>query len=39
MTIAVFDLKNYENEITEVRKKYVEYFGLRYGWGSNKNLP
>ena len=26
MTIAVFDLKNYENEITEVRKKYVEYF-------------
>lgn len=39
MTIAVFDLKNYENEITEVRKKYVEHFGLRYGWGSNKNLP
>jgi hypothetical protein len=37
--IRVFGLNAYEEEINEIRKKYVEYFGLRYGWKANKNLP
>ena len=39
MTIAVYDLPEYEEHIKYIRKSYVESGGLLYGWKSNGNLP